>query len=915
MNIEIEVRTLPTTQQPLGTLLTTIDMPDLVEESFRMHISLCDDEYFHFGGCVAAWIKFTTTKLTYGNNTPIRWDRVGMFVRTYTVDENDNRTYTLLGTFYGKEYTETVNHTRVDVTAYDPMYLIATCDLTKWYNEFVPSAQENFILQFMTRAYDEVLSKTPVYAETVGGIDVDESEAFTEAFGNIQWKRTVVIDGREEPLMSGTITYGKLLKDFCIACGYNATLDVKPTGYAVLHYRNVTAAKTPIAIAPTEYRDLEYSSFDTDAFTNVRIKAYNSMFDATNTETLTYGILNNWITNVGTQYSRADQTQAETLLTMLQRMIYRPCSFTTFERKCNIGDYVDITDTNGNVYHAIVMQEDISGIVGASFTYTCLATGDYYKETGTVDYYDDNLFSIDDTYPTVTEAATRTNLSIGDTMKTIIGKIKKFFADLKTVAFTGSYNDLTDKPTIPVGSDYIKKSATIQTIENTSTNQYATLWLKSNSSAKKAVVGFTDTDETRLGYLGVSADKKPIFLSGASGSTDKEIALAENVIKTSNAGTQSITTTDGVEALAVRSASGGSRSYVGYQANNGTEWGRIGVNSSGVPIFTSDGGTTDLRMFKQGDTAILHLAGGIAITATAEAHADLNTFTTTGTYYLSSNTAGNVDNRPVTNSYRFTLIVQRIGNNSSCIRQIYMTYSNAVFYVRATSNGGSTWTDWTYMALGTHLDSYVKLSDSTIRTITNTGAGRTVLVAKSGVTTGALVGFQDKNGTELGWLGANSSKKPVFWDSAEHELALKSDIPSTTDFLATAGGQMTGAITFAQGSIAQQTANTMPYFLGIDAFASGGAMKWQSAAGVVNALNSGASGLVKKTTNIQSGYAQLSSGNNTINFGTAFGGAPNVIVGLAGIYNGYARVTSKTASAFVVAASTTLDIYWIAYYG
>ena len=30
----------------------------------------------------------------------------------------------------------------------------------------------------------------------------------------------------------------------------------------------------------------------------------------------------------------------------------------------------------------------------------------------------------------------------------LFGKIKKWFSDLKTVAFSGNYNDLSDKPTI-----------------------------------------------------------------------------------------------------------------------------------------------------------------------------------------------------------------------------------------------------------------------------------------------------------------------------------------------------------------------------------------------------------------------------------------------------------------------------------
>ena len=48
--------------------------------------------------------------------------------------------------------------------------------------------------------------------------------------------------------------------------------------------------------------------------------------------------------------------------------------------------------------------------------------------------------------PTFVEAETRANIATGESYTTILGKIKKFFSDLKTVAFTGSYNDLTNKP-------------------------------------------------------------------------------------------------------------------------------------------------------------------------------------------------------------------------------------------------------------------------------------------------------------------------------------------------------------------------------------------------------------------------------------------------------------------------------------
>ena len=46
-------------------------------------------------------------------------------------------------------------------------------------------------------------------------------------------------------------------------------------------------------------------------------------------------------------------------------------------------------------------------------------------------------------------ASSRANITTGEKLSVIFGKIAKWFADLKTVAFSGSYNDLSDKPTIP----------------------------------------------------------------------------------------------------------------------------------------------------------------------------------------------------------------------------------------------------------------------------------------------------------------------------------------------------------------------------------------------------------------------------------------------------------------------------------
>lgn len=50
---------------------------------------------------------------------------------------------------------------------------------------------------------------------------------------------------------------------------------------------------------------------------------------------------------------------------------------------------------------------------------------------------------------TFTQASERANIATGEKLSTIFGKIAKYLADLKTVAFTGKYSDLTGLPTIP----------------------------------------------------------------------------------------------------------------------------------------------------------------------------------------------------------------------------------------------------------------------------------------------------------------------------------------------------------------------------------------------------------------------------------------------------------------------------------
>lgn len=90
---------------------------------------------------------------------------------------------------------------------------------------------------------------------------------------------------------------------------------------------------------------------------------------------------------------------------------------------------------------------------------------------------------------TITTASTRANLVSGETLGVSLGKIRKWFNDLKAVAFSGSYNDLSDKPTIPDVSGKVNKAGDTMTgnlnvgSASIQTNGYVVgTWLQATSS-------------------------------------------------------------------------------------------------------------------------------------------------------------------------------------------------------------------------------------------------------------------------------------------------------------------------------------------------------------------------------------------------------------------------------------------------
>lgn len=53
-----------------------------------------------------------------------------------------------------------------------------------------------------------------------------------------------------------------------------------------------------------------------------------------------------------------------------------------------------------------------------------------------------------------TESKMRENIESGEKHRVLFGKIQKFFTDLKTVAFSGKYGDLSERPTLGGAAGY-----------------------------------------------------------------------------------------------------------------------------------------------------------------------------------------------------------------------------------------------------------------------------------------------------------------------------------------------------------------------------------------------------------------------------------------------------------------------------
>ena len=108
-----------------------------------------------------------------------------------------------------------------------------------------------------------------------------------------------------------------------------------------------------------------------------------------------------------------------------------------------------------------------------------------------------------DMVTTFSQAASRANLPPGEKISVSFGKIMKFFAALKAVAFTGRYADLSNKPSIPGGA------AASQAVANNCTTTAAGSVLDARQG--KVLMDKANQINSDLGTcrFGITADGRP----------------------------------------------------------------------------------------------------------------------------------------------------------------------------------------------------------------------------------------------------------------------------------------------------------------------------------------------------------------------------------------------------------------------
>lgn len=148
---------------------------------------------------------------------------------------------------------------------------------------------------------------------------------------------------------------------------------------------------------------------------------------------------------------------------------------------------------------------------------------------------------------TFTEISTRENVESGDEHRTILAKIKKFFADLKAVAFSGDYQDLSNTPDIPSkvsdlanDSNYVTSSELSEVSGELSTLQGTVSGIGTGLTTLESTVSGISGNVSSLSSsvsgltteINTIKEKMPVIVSGTLSANATQVTLSDSNIKT-----------------------------------------------------------------------------------------------------------------------------------------------------------------------------------------------------------------------------------------------------------------------------------------------------------------------------------------------------------------------------------------------
>lgn len=202
------------------------------------------------------------------------------------------------------------------------------------------------------------------------------------------------------------------------------------------------------------------------------------------------------------------------------------------------------------------------------------------------------------------QASSRANIASGEKLSILFGKLRKWFADLKTVAWTGSYSDLTDKPAIPAALADLTEDSTHRTVTDA---EKADWNAKSNLALGETATTAYRGDRGKIAYDHSQTTGNPHSTTPADIGAAATVHTHSNLSVNGKALTGAVTlSASDVGAAAASHAHGNisSDGKIGSTANRAIYTGTNGVLQAGtLPISAGGTGATSA------DSALTALGG------------------------------------------------------------------------------------------------------------------------------------------------------------------------------------------------------------------------------------------------------------------------------------------------------------------